>query len=970
MREMDWSRTALGTPDGWPRSLHVVVQLLLSSRDAMWLGWGEDLTLLYNDAYRTLVMGQKHPWALGQRVQDVWPEAWPQLSPRIHEVLNTGVATLDEQRLRFSERDGHLEETYHTFSYSRIADEDGTVGGSLCLVTDDTDRVLADRRLKLLRDSSELLSNATTMAGLSGALESCLASDPPDVPFTLAYMFDRGSDQVRLVSRTGVPADHPAGDVTTFDALSARWPGISADLEGPLVVSPLPHPGCWLENRWGKPAAEAIVFPMRSAGLDAVDGVFICGVNPFRRSDEPAQRDFLNMFARQVAAGFARHAGSLASTFQNRGDGGLPAPRVPPRSGPARKTDPWTILVIDAQRDRRERLQRVLSPRWTVQTAADLGTALQSLDAPAAIRPDLIVADESGLGRDGVPAIRAHDGVGATPVLTLRSRPPAGSDDTGDESGIGIDDYLLTPFSSRDLLAHVEVHFLRAKSGGAERERVDHLAGLVAAAPIGLAMLRGPHHVLEEANASFIDLFGAAGIVGKPIRQALPVLQASNAFQVCDEVYRNGRSRVERAVPLTLARAGQRSERIFADWIYQPMRSPSGAVEGIAVFVQDATPLATARQGADLARRAKEEFLARIGHEFRNPLAPILTALELMTLRGITGGQRERAIITRQVKHLVSLVDDLLDVSRIARGHFRLARASVEMADVVAQGIELASPLLDQHRHNLFVSVPASGLAVDGDRTRLAQVISQLLTNAAKYTDPGGRISIEGRADGGEVVVSVGDTGLGIAAEMLPRVFDLFSQEQQPIDRAAGGLGLGLAIVKSVVAMHDGSVEAASAGAGRGSEFTIRLPAARAPAVLDPGAPSDRRPGPQIEVKGLLILVVDDNVDAAQMLAESLNAHGYRTRLAHDGPSALQVAEQLRPDAAILDLGLPVMDGFELARRFRAEPALRQTILIALTGYGQEEDRERALAAGFSEHLIKPVNLDRLRAVLAALTRH
>jgi signal transduction histidine kinase len=360
---------------------------------------------------------------------------------------------------------------------------------------------------------------------------------------------------------------------------------------------------------------------------------------------------------------------------------------------------------------------------------------------------------------------------------------------------------------------------------------------------------------------------------------------------------------------------------------------------------------------ANEADRRKDEFLAMLGHELRNPLAPIVTALELMRAREPDVMAHERSVIERQVGYLSRLVDDLLDVSRITRGKIELKRQPVEMAEVARKAVEVASPVLEERNHHLTLDVPATGLAVDGDPVRLAQVVANLLNNAAKYTEPRGRISLSVRREGGEVVVRVRDNGMGIEPTLLPRLFQLFTQGKRALDRSQGGLGLGLTLVKSLVEMHGGSVSAESDGPGKGSEFLVRLPALEATAV--PPAP---RPGPAPQVErrrsAQRILVVDDNPDAADMLAEALRVEGHEVRVALDGPGALAIAPGFRPHCALLDIGLPVMDGYELAGKLRSDPALAGIRLIAVSGYGQSTDRRRSLDAGFAEHLVKPVELE------------
>jgi CheY-like chemotaxis protein len=338
-----------------------------------------------------------------------------------------------------------------------------------------------------------------------------------------------------------------------------------------------------------------------------------------------------------------------------------------------------------------------------------------------------------------------------------------------------------------------------------------------------------------------------------------------------------------------------------------------------------------------------------------------------MTLRGDTAAARERTVIDRQVRHLARLVDDLLDVSRIAQGKIELRRQRVEIADIVASAIEGASPLFDERQHAIDVHVLRAGLAVDCDVTRLTQAVTNVLTNAAKYTEPRGRITVTAERQGDRVELRVKDTGIGIAPELLPTVFDMFSQGRQTLDRSRGGLGLGLTIVKSLVALHDGTVDVRSEGAGQGSEFVIRLPIAR-PAAVGPGASSRGAIARAVPVaSGRRVLVVDDNADAAQLIADALETIGHETRVAFDGPAALEAASTFCPEVALLDLGLPLMDGYELADRLGSLPGVAPPVLVALTGYGQATDVERSRAAGFNAHIVKPVDMQELMGLLDRL---
>jgi len=357
------------------------------------------------------------------------------------------------------------------------------------------------------------------------------------------------------------------------------------------------------------------------------------------------------------------------------------------------------------------------------------------------------------------------------------------------------------------------------------------------------------------------------------------------------------------------------------------------------------------------ANRAKDEFLAMLGHELRNPLAPIVTTLQLMKMRGDGETDREQAIIQRQVDHLIRLVDDLLDVSKITRGKIELRRERSDIGAVLSKAVEMASPLIEKRRHRLDVRVPPEPIAWFGDPVRLAQVVSNLLTNAARYTPEGGEIVLRARRDASQVVISVRDNGMGIAPHMLGRVFDLFVQGERGVDRAEGGLGIGLALVKSLVHLHGGRVSALSDGLGQGSEFIVRLPLDNSDAAATPHKTLELS-APQGD--GVRVLLVDDNADAVDTLALALGAQGHDVRVAHDPAAALRLLEHFKPDVAVLDIGLPVMDGYELAMRLREQLGGHDCRLFALTGYSQESDRRRSAEAGFELHLVKPVDVDRL----------
>ena len=368
------------------------------------------------------------------------------------------------------------------------------------------------------------------------------------------------------------------------------------------------------------------------------------------------------------------------------------------------------------------------------------------------------------------------------------------------------------------------------------------------------------------------------------------------------------------------------------------------------------------REDAD---RRKDEFLATLAHELRNPLAPIRNSVSLLRLSGAAGPADQMwEMMDRQVNHMVRLVDDLMEVSRITRGKIDLRKEMVDLAEVLGAAVETSRPLIDAARHELTLTLPPEALLIEADAVRLAQVFSNLLNNAVRYTDPGGRIGIAAKRDDGSAVVIVSDTGIGIAADALPRVFDMFVQANARDSRAQSGLGIGLTLVRSLVEMHGGSVAARSAGAGLGSEFQVRLPLARHDARR---APAEAR-GAGRTIPGLpRVMVVDDNRDAADSLAAVLKLLGAEVRVTNDGRTALDELGAFRPAVVFLDLGMPGMDGYETARHMRAREDTRSTLIIALTGWGQESDRRQTQAAGFNQHLVKPADITALRAVLASL---
>jgi signal transduction histidine kinase len=378
-----------------------------------------------------------------------------------------------------------------------------------------------------------------------------------------------------------------------------------------------------------------------------------------------------------------------------------------------------------------------------------------------------------------------------------------------------------------------------------------------------------------------------------------------------------------------------------------------------------------ARLYADLreADQRKDQFLVTLAHELRNPLAPIRNALEIMRLASTSGpaAEQARAMMERQVTQLVRLVDDLLDVSRITRDKLELRKESVELTAVIASSVEISRPIIEASGHQLTVTLPPEPIHLDADLIRLAQVFSNLLNNAARYTNQNGQIWLTAERHGDEVVVKVRDTGLGIPPDMLPKVFEMFTQVSPSAGRSQGGLGVGLALVKRLVEMHGGSVRAHSDGPGKGSEFTVRLPVSVEATSHAPPLPKAEREK-AVAPATLRVLVVDDNKDAADSLSTLLNIGGMEVRTAYDGLDAVEAAEAFNPDVVFLDIGLPQLSGYDVAHRIREQPWGRDMVLVAMTGWGREEDRRRSEDAGFNVHVVKPVDSVALKELLAGVS--
>jgi len=513
--------------------------------------------------------------------------------------------------------------------------------------------------------------------------------------------------------------------------------------------------------------------------------------------------------------------------------------------------------------------------------------------------------------------------------------------------------------------------------------------------PQPMVAVEGVTHIVRYLNPAFASLAGRSSeeLMGRRLAEAVPEGAGNGCLALLDRVFRTG-------INENLAEQEHRQTRpIPVYWSYAvwAILGHDERPAGVMVHVTDTTEMANFRAQAkamneallisatrqhELAEAAdsltarlqaavqtRDHFLAVLSHELRNPLAPMSTGLQLLKLASTDAivAENSRAMMERQLKQMVRLVDDLLDVSRITTGKLELRKVRVDLAAVLRDAVEASRPLIDRGGHKLIVTLPPDPILLDADPTRLGQVFLNLLNNAAKYSEPGGHIHLSAARDGSEVVVRVRDTGIGITAADLPHIFGVFVQVDTTWQRSQGGLGIGLSLVKEFVGLHGGRVEARSDGSGKGSEFVVRLPEAVHLPATDPLAgpkvvvPEKPR-GPQRR-----ILVVDDNTDAAESLAELLEIMGHEVRTAHDGAAGVEVAAAFRPDVVLMDLGMPKLNGYDAARRIRATPWGREPFLVALTGWGTDDDRQRTRDAGFDRHLVKPVDPSALTKMLAEM---
>jgi PAS domain S-box-containing protein len=619
------------------------------------------------------------------------------------------------------------------------------------------------------------------------------------------------------------------------------------------------------------------------------------------------------------------------------------------------------LLVADDNADMRAYLHGLLTPAYAVELVAN---GEQALAAARRRRPDLILADVMMPQLDGfglVASIRKDEALRSIPTVLLSAR--AGEEARIEGLDAGADDYLTKPFSARELVTRIgallELDHMRRRAEAALRRRTAQFETLLNEAPMGVYVVDADFRIIE-VNPAARPVFGdMPDLIGRDFAEVVHVIWPKEHAEEIVRLFRHTLETGESySTPESIERRLDRGVTEFYEWQISRIALPDGR-DGVVCYFRDISAHVEARRALELADRQKDEFLAMLAHELRNPLAPLRNASELL---GVIAQQEPRAqfsagVIRRQVSQLSRLVDDLLDVSRITQGRIDLQRKPLELGAIIAQAIETVEPLLQEKHHQVSIVSGFERIHINGDNTRLVQCVGNVLTNSAKYTNDGGKIQVRSAIDGTDALVEITDNGVGISPELLPRIFDLFVQSDRTLDRAQGGLGIGLAVVKRLIEMHGGRVAAYSDGVGKGSSFEIRLPLVEQAEI--------RVAEPEvIQTTPRRVLIVDDNADAADMLALLLQLDGYQVQAVYSSRDALARAQSFRPDVMLLDIGLPEINGYEVAQQLRAIPQLRNLRLVAVTGYGRSEDRARARAAGFDDHLVKPVEAIELKRVL------
>ena len=919
MRGHDWSASPLGCPTTWPQSLRSVVGLMLDSKFPMFVAWGPELGFLYNESYAEL-LGAKHPAALGRRFHDVWAEIWPDISPLIDRAL-AGEATYYEDLPLTVRRKGHDEQAWFTFSYSPVRDEAGRVAGMFCAVNETTEKVLAERRLAAESEGLRRLFHQApgfmcVLRGREHVFELANA----------AYLKLVGHrDLVGTTVRDAMPELEGQG---FFELLDNAFATGEAFVGRRRPIALQRSPGGLVEERF----VDFVHQPIRDAD-GRVTGIFHEGIDVTERvsraqAGREAERRMVQLADGLPQLAWIADGAGRAVWFNQRFQDytGLEQGALLARD--------WQGLLPDGER-------AVVAARWR-----------EALDGGHPFVATVRLARSGGELRTFFATAVPIEGSGGAIEQWFGTCTDVSSLQETQEALRVTQEWLQQGLSTGKMV----VWDFYPDSG---QIRYSDNAGEV----LGYA-----HDHIENSfrHVHADDMPGLRDAMRRTIEDG--------------EHYHHTSRRINPA-------SGQ------VKWIEQRGRvvsNPGEPTRMIGVNI-DVTERVLAEQQLQEASRRKDEFLAMLAHELRNPLAPISSSAALLNIqfRDEPRIRQASSIISRQVKHMSRLIDDLLDVSRVTRGLVTLQVSEVDLGEVIRSALDQTRPLVEEKSHRVELQLPPQPVTVQGDATRLIQSVANILNNAAKYTPPAGTIrvvlevlevlevqevqdGVNPEGQGRRARIRVHDNGCGMPSELLPSVFELFTQGARTLARSQGGLGLGLALVRKLVELHGGTVAAHSEGVGKGSVFTIELPCTGADGA-GPGRPGQAGQHGQSSnsaasaYRPLRLIIVDDNEDAADSLATLLRAQGHTVLVEYSAGAALRRAGAERPDAMVVDIGLPDMDGYQLAALLRKGAATRYAVLIAATGYGGDSDRERARAAGFAHHLVKPVDVAALLRILRAV---
>jgi len=916
MRALDWSKTPLGPVKSWPQSLRSALSICLGSRFPIVIYWGADLAVLYNDAYAE-ILGKKHPWALGRPCREVWSEIWQVIEPMLRGVLANGEATWSEDQLLMLERGGFPEECYFSFSFSPVRGESGAVDGIFTAVIENTRRVLAEREVKKRADALAEIDRAKTaffsnvshefrtpLTLMLGPLEDGL--NDAEAPLAPAQR-----ERLELVRRNGLRLQKLVNTLLDFSRIEAgRAQASYAPVDLAALTADL---------------ASTFRSAIEKAGLKLVVDCPPLSAPAFVDRDM-WEKIVLNLlsnafkftFKGEISVSLRQQGHAFELAVRDTGTG-IPAAELP--------------RVF-------ERFHRVVGAKSRTHEGTGIGLAL---------------VQELARLHGGAIAVQSVEGKGSAFTVSI----PAGKDHLPSER-LGAKDAPASTGVQAEAFVEEALHWL--PGGGAPSSKED----LSAHGPRARIVWADDNADMREyvrrllAPRYDVEAFADGEAALAAVRAKPPDLVLTDVMM--PKLDGLGLLRALRADPRTRtipmivlsARAGEegRIEGLAAgadDYVTKPF-SARELLARIAAQLEIARIRNTSENALREADRRKDEFMAMLAHELRNPLSAIALGADLLKRVKLDDPKARFAVpaIERQAKQLQRLADDMLDMARATYGKLTLQKERVHLLEMA----KAVAALQAKTRQGVKIDVGGEPAWVDGDAARVQQMIGNLIENAMKY---GGRkIQVRVRRDEAWSRLSVQDDGQGIAPDLLPDLFKPFVQGEQPLDRAAGGLGLGLALVDRLAALHGGSVEARSDGPGKGSTFTLSLPAATGRPQAKSHAPSAAGPEKR------RVLVVEDEKDVREMLRVLLESEGHEVSIAGSGTEGLAKFGSFRPDVALVDIGLPGMDGYEVARQARSLPGGSRFKLIAITGYGQDKDRQRARDAGFDLHVTKPVLYDQL----------